>query len=676
MAYLSKGNLYITVILFLLSPSLVFAKALSLVGYSQHPYYWTGMIASLPREAIPEASFKEIEMSDTEASLLFRKALSSFQEKSYKKTIEQLREMTVRFPQEDITQYAYYLIGDCYSRMAETGDEELLKEAVSAYLKAVTTYPASEEAPRGLYQAGRGLFLQGFYYEAIAQMNRISLNYPNSLYLHKGMIAKGVILFYQKKYRLSESVLEKVLNSDALSDEEKRFGKLWLGNSLHMDGQYEKAGEIYKAVNRDWPEFVKESGISLLLMGENLLTVGDYAGSLGLFDIYVTSYPDSTALPAVILRAGDVYRSEGKKEEASKNYSTVVSNYSSYDVAIIGKARIAEIEIEKGSSGTGEALLRDVLLMKGNIAREAALIIVEALKKAGISLEAANGYRAILDHFGKISDIDLKGKMAESLRDAIVSYYDKKDCLSALKTYHEDPRLLKDRIREPKFFRMIGDCYMEIGLPEKAASQYEELLTSKHLKDLKTLSGTFREETLYRVINAYLKAGNSVEAGRAIKRMLAEFQHTRFKSKLDKISDEITGRVKEDGTSISYFKMAKRSLEGKRFKEAVDYFRKVVKLKDPSLLASAYIGLGDSFFGMEKYGDAISAYETGKTGGGEMGNWAGYRIGESYLKLGDLHKAMAAFQAVVRDNKGVYGKMAGEELKRVEMEIKSQAKAD
>ncbi len=668
--------LFTAAFLFLLmSPSLAGAKAVPDVGSTQHPYYWKTMILSLPRDAVPEALFEERKMPDTEASLVFKKAESSFQEKSYRKTVEQLKEITVRFPKEDVTPYAYYLMADCYAKMAEAGDAELLKEAVNAYLRAVRMYPVSEEAPRGLYQAGRGLFIQGFYYEAIAQMGRISTNYPKSSYAQKGMLAKGIIYFYQKKYRLSESVIRKVINSNVASDEEKRLGTLWLANSLHMEGIYEKAREIYKAVEKEFPEYLKESRISILLMGENLLILGDYGDSRVLFGIYLKRYPDSQAVPAVMLRTGDAFRSEGKRAEAFRSYSAVVSQYPAVEEVIIGKAKITEIEVEKGNASNAIPLLGEMVSLKGDMAREAALIVVEALKKAGIPSEAAKGYRSILDHFGETVEVDLKGRLAETLRDSISDSYNKKDHLAVLKIYHDESRVLK-KVKDPQFMRMIGDSYMEIGLPAEAASIYEELLSLKYLEDSKSLSGPSLEETIFRAVEAHIKAGNREAAGKAISRLMAEFPKTRFKDKAAKISDEIKGRVKQDETADGYMIMAKKSLDEKRFKEAADYYNKVIKFKDASSLAAAYIGLGDSLFGMERYDEAVTAYETGKAGGGEMGSWAGYRIGESYLNLKDMEKAKVAFQAVAKEDKGVYGKMAVEELKRVEMNAKNSGRVD
>lgn len=679
MSRVLKDRLYLSVFLFLLFPVFTAkgeaASGRALSAYDKgHPYYWRAMIASLPPENLPEAIFKDVKIGDTKASGLLNAAVASFNENSYKKTIEQLKDIAARFPDDEATTYAYYLIGDCYSKMAEGNDAELLKESVSAYLTAVRMYPLTEEAPRGLYQAGRGLFYQGFYYEAIAQMNRISTRYPESIYAQKAVVAKGIIYFYQKKYRMSESLLRNVVNSDTAANEEKGLSSLWLANTLHMKGMNEEARGLYKTVEREWPDYLKGSKISLLLMGDNFLILGDSRSCRDSFEECLKLYPDSDAVPVVMLRVADAYRMEGKQREAFKAYSTVVSQYPAVDVVIIGKARIAEFEIEKGNTGTAAPLMIEIISLNGDLAREAALIITEAYNKAGMQAEAARGYKAVLERFGEMEGTDLKGKLAESLRDTISDAYNKKDHLAVLKLYHEDSKLLK-KFRVPKFLRMIGDSYMEVGLPLEASALYEEILYSRS-KDSKALTGPFLEETLFRSAEAYIKAENREEAAKTIKRLMAEFPGTHFKEKLSRLSSEIKVEVKQDGTADGYFIAAGEYLKKKRFKEAADYYKKVINLKEPSLLASSYIGLGDSYFGMGKYKDAVNAYETGKAGGGEMGFWAGYKIGESYFNLGDMQKAQAAFQAVAREDKGVYGKMAAEELKRVEMNVKNSSRVD
>lgn len=641
-----------------------------------HPYYWKAMIGSMPQEEIPEAPFEEREYGNSEAALFFKKATAFFREKSYPKAVEQLKEIVARFPKDDITSYAYYFMGDCYAKMAEDKGGVFLNESVAKYLTAVRTYPDSFEAPRGLYQAGRGLFIQGFYYEAAAQMDRLTSNYPKSRYADKGMVAKGIIYFYQKKYGMSESALRRVINKSDVADEDKRLGKLWLANSLHADGRYTEARDLYKTTEREWPEYLKKNKLSSLLMGENLLILGYSEDSRVAFGIYLKNFPGSPEAPAVMLRIGDSLRLDGRKGEAFKLYSTVVSKYPSAEPAIIGKARVSEIEIEKGNTAPGTLLFQEMLSLKGDMAKEAALIIADAFKKAGIQDEAVKGYKAVLVSFSaNPGDVETKGKLTESLKDVIKESYNKKDYLGVLKTYHQEPSLLK-RVREPQFLKMIGDSYMEVGLHSEAGSVYEELLSSRNPGDSKGLHRSFWEETLFKSVETQIKAGNKEEAGKKIKQLLTEFPKSRFKEKVLGYSGEIKGDIKQGGTAKGHLEMAKKSLEKSRFKEAAGYYNEAIELKDPASLATAYIGLGDSCYGMERYREAIDAYETGKAAGGEMGHWAGYRIGESYLNLGEAEKAMAAFQAIAREDKGIYGKMAAEELKKVEMNAKNPGKVD
>jgi TolA-binding protein len=619
------------------------------------------MISNLPREEIPEAVFEERELGDSEAAPLFEKALASFRDGSFPKAVEQLRGITARLPNDPIAPYARFLTADCYARMAGN-DRELLREAVSIYLDGVRTYPLSDEAPRGLYQAGRGLFMQGFYYEAAAQMDRIAVYYPESRYAEKGMLAKGVIYFYQKKYPLAESLFKRVLKGNISTGADKTLVGLWLANVCHMEGRHAEAGDLYKTVERNGHEYLEKSGLSILLMGETFMALGESGRGRGLFEMYLKLYPDSMAVPFVMLRTADAMSDEGRKADALRLYSRAASLYPSSDAAIMGKARAAERGIEEGDGASAAAVLQDALALKGSVAREAATLIAGALRRAGMSFEAAKAYRAILDRFGEGMEYALKGKLTESLADAVEKAYSRKDYLSVLRLYYEESGLLK-KVGETRFLKMIGDSYLEAGFPSEAAAVYGKLLPSK---EFMAMSAAFREETLFRAVEAYIRAGEKENAEKTVAVLLKEFPKTRFKEKAERA---LIGREAEGDALNAYLGIARKHLNEGKFSEAAGYYRKVIDMKIAASLDAAYIGLGDSYFGMGRYREAIDAYEVGRAGGGENGHWALYRMGESYYNLGEMEKAKQAFQAA-RGNKGIYGKMAAEGLKGIEMKTR------
>lgn len=639
--------------------------AIDATSQSASPSYWKNMISTLPHDEIPEAVFKDRDLGSSEASILFKKAVQFFHNKEYSKAIKQLEEIVSRFPKDDTAPYAHFYLGDCYSRIAAEKGEDALQESINQYLDAVRTHPSSDEAPRGLYQAGKGLFARRFYYEANAQFERIATQYPKSEYVHKGLLAKGIIYFYLKKYSVAESALRKIVDSDRSSDEDRKSGRLWLANTLHMAGRFAEAKELYKTLETKSSDGIKNNLFSFLMMGENLMNLGEYGNGRVIFQQFSDLPTDSPALPAVKLRTADALRLEGRKKEALALYSKVVFSYPAEETALIGKARAAEGEIENGKVAPAEKLLQELLSSKGEVAREAALIIADAFKKSGFSSNAAKAYRAIANQGAKSSQ--LQGNLVESLRDAVAALYGKKDYLSILKLYHEELRLLK-AVSDPQFLRIIAYSYLEVGLPSEAASVYDRLFSSN--QKLKPLSGQVLEETLFYACESYLRAGRKGDAEKAINRLLAEFPGTRFKEGINRMKGEVKGTVAQDGTPKGYLTTATAYLGEKRYKEAAEYYGKIIRLKDPLFLASAYIGLGDSYFGMGKYKEAVNAYDTGKAGGGEKGSWAGYRIGESYLNLGDVEKAQESFKSVVTNDKGVYGKMAAEELKLLKEKVK------
>lgn len=629
------------------------------------PPYWKRIIPSLPFEDIQEALFKDRDFAGSEAAPLLKKAVSSFQNKRYPEAVKQLEDIVIRFPRDEVAPYASIMIADCYSRMAEENDREALKKSVNQYLSAVRDYPSSEETPRGLYQAGRSLFAGGFFYEAIAQLERIHSQYPKSEYVHKRLIAKGIIYFYQKKYSSAETNLRKVVNNDKISEEERKAGKIWLANTLHMVGRYDEAGELYKVFEASSSDEIKKHTLSFLLMGENFMNLGLYKDGRARFQQFLNLYPDFPLLAAVMLRAADAARLEGNKKEAKELYSSVVSLYPAGEETPVARARVVENDIENGNKSSAGPLIQQLLPFEKDINREAALIIADAMNRSGCSSDAANVYGMLLDGNADKTGDPLQDGLFRSVKEAITKLYLEKDYVTLLKLYHDDSRLFRN-VKEPRFLRAVGDSHLEAGLPAEAASVFDTLLSLPH-SNIKSLPAQLQEEILFKAGRAYLQAGRKGDAEKVINKLLAGFPKTRFKDSLNRMMGEIKGNMIPDGSARGYMTVAMKSLSENRYEEAAEYYNKVIGLKEPLSLASAYIGLGDAYYGLRKFQDAINAYDTGKAVGGKEGAWAEYRTGESYINLGDMEKARRSFQSVVENDKGIYKKMAAEEILRIDL---------
>jgi len=86
----------------------------------------------------------------------------------------------------------------------------------------------------------------------------------------------------------------------------------------------------------------------------------------------------------------------------------------------------------------------------------------------------------------------------------------------------------------------------------------------------------------------------------------------------------------------------------KNFQEAANQFEAILNSGTDKLVDNCHYWIGESFYGMKKYDDAIKHFETvlGYSGSGKR-PYAQLMIGNSYLALGDKAAAKDAFSKLV-----------------------------
>lgn len=86
----------------------------------------------------------------------------------------------------------------------------------------------------------------------------------------------------------------------------------------------------------------------------------------------------------------------------------------------------------------------------------------------------------------------------------------------------------------------------------------------------------------------------------------------------------------------------------RNFQEAANQFEAILNSGTDKLAPNCHYWIGESFYGMKKYGDAIKHFETvlGYTGSGKR-PYAQLMIGNSYMGLGDKAAAKDAYSKLV-----------------------------
>lgn len=211
------------------------------------------------------------------------------------------------------------------------------------------------------------------------------------------------------------------------------------------------------------------------------------------FERVKTFHPKSKLAPAALAKASEYFDVSGGRENAKKTLRTLIQDYSSADVALPARLRLAEIYVSENQFELARAESKRVAdLSKEPAQKSHALVLVaEALTKLGKYDEAQNSLNDVVKNYPSTPSYYSALLLLGSLQRDVGNF---DDAVASWKTVADDSSKAPVAVRQYALLEM-GDSY---GLREeyaKSLSYYEKALL------LKGARGT----------EALLKAGRAAE---------------------------------------------------------------------------------------------------------------------------------------------------------------------
>ncbi len=116
------------------------------------------------------------------------------------------------------------------------------------------------------------------------------------------------------------------------------------------------------------------------------------------------------------------------------------------------------------------------------------------------------------------------------------------------------------------------------------------------------------------------------------------------------------------------YSAALKLFKSRNYKDALSTFQDLSMSKVvPDMVGNTYYWIGECYYAMQKYSDAVKSFETVLTFPKSYKEGAAYiMLGMSYLRLGDKQQARLAWQTLIKkDPKSQYGNRAKEYLKQL-----------
>ncbi len=542
----------------------------------------------------------------------------------------------------------------------------------TSVLNRILTLKNPGEIDKVRFYLAECLFAQNKYSEAIKNYEQvIKTTQDDDL---KELSLYGIIYsnFNRKDYsnvvKYAQQFLEKFTYSPLLNEVKLRLADAYYGlknfkmaieiyRSYFSDPEakssdyvsYQLAQALYRAGNLDgaihelmellrkYP-FSKYADEVQYLIGWIKFKLGKYDSSIEDYQKVIVNHSMSPIIPLVYYSIGDAYFNQGKYDKAIENYNIVLRDYPNSDFVIDAINGIQYAYVSQGKIEEAADAITKFVYSNPNVKNLDRLLI----KKGDLYLsqrrfqEAIASYREFISFFPTSSLVTIAYYSIAKAFIQLKSYDDALYNLSIVIRNYSGDELTDDAILETgNIFRLKGDL-------DAAIKSYQSLINNYSQSNLVA-------EANYWLAKSHLEQGEVAQAKIIFDKIIKTYQESGFYSR-------------------ALFEIGKLEREV-RPDSAINYFKKVVELRNDEFGAEGQYLIGEIYFRQKKYNDAISEFLKLRYAFAGHTDWlikGFFKIAESYEALKNKVKAREFYNEVIKlDSSGQLGKEAKNRLRRL-----------
>ncbi len=251
---------------------------------------------------------------------------------------EVLREPALKGDSREETLYS---LADTYMQQYKDSLAANFDRISGAQHAAMNANQKSTRVPRALFNLGLLNLKVNNMAEAKAYFNIINRKYPQDqnaalipYYLGEHYRAKGEL---QKAADQYNTLIQKHPDSRPVKE-----AAYTLAQILRKLGQFDKAFQIVDYIDKRWPLFYMENPAFLKLAAEVEEKVGKLAQAKDHYWTYYNLSPDAEFADITLVRIGDIYLRQNKKNAAREVYQKAVHDFPDREGGQIARMRLAE----------------------------------------------------------------------------------------------------------------------------------------------------------------------------------------------------------------------------------------------------------------------------------------------------------------------------------------------
>lgn len=632
----------------------------------------------------------------------FSGALSEFKKGNYTIALKQFELLMSNYPNSEAASIASLYAGSIYHWLAikdDKKDEKMLMSGLRSYQIGIRTYPLKEKEkiPAILLETGNIYLDLNLIAEAKGNFNRVIKEFPSTDFAVKG------------QYMLAIANMKKGAYNDALSDlnllmfkyktEMERERVFLTGEILFSLNEFGDSKKYFDEGLRKWPAYVKGNPKILYDYSECQFQNGEILKAReGFFTLY-NLYPAGKYAGFALKRAGETFVLARNIPVAERIFLDVISYFPESNDAFASMLALGDLKFQSHSAANSIAnttsksvdtfnkdslkYYNDVETLSGNDA----LIDMARFKTARV-LEVQGKYQqAFIVYIELIGhpDKSLSNEASEALSNTIDSIgmqirarLDQGDKLGALNLYQAYYKNNLQHIKDEGLLMDIAVMNESLHLYKNAHMIYDVIVHR---------DGSKREQAMFNSGNLYARSGDDRKSVDHLGRFISEYPKSGKVNEArallgygsynlkeyEKASNHLYAVIRDAPYRYPdvYIKLATILQNGDQYEDSIavlkDMLGGVRKQTDSDTLLQGYILLGNAYYGMQKYQEAMDAYRAGIKGQDLMegADTVEFMIGDCLLRLGRAGEAKKVFTSLADGKNKLIKQVSEERLKDI-----------
>ncbi len=351
--------------------------------------------------------------------------------------------------------------------------------------------------------------------------------------------------------------------------------------SAFLLGDYEQACKYFSMIKSRYPLHPQRPA-AIFWMAECRFHAADYSKALELYELVAEKYEKSEMLPDAYYGKAWAYIGLQDYERALQTFDEILRRFPRNSLGTNVLYQKARLLLSLGREHEAELIFKEISDADRLPLWKEQAMLLEARKKYGEGnySQALNDYRKILNQY---PDTRFKNEIYTLLA---ASFAQIGKCESAIPFFDKALEVSSGLHRLENTIRLQkGICLLRSGNTEQARTIFDELLRINADSERQAEIYFWSGET-------YLRQGKYENAGEMY-RMVLQFD-------------------RNDLNSLAGLGLAWVNYYQEKWPAAAEYFLQVARQAQKSLdhyLASSFLGLGDSYYNMKKFENALDTYD-------------------------------------------------------------------